>query len=72
MVGEVLSQGQAQNSWRVQHLRIAAGAALSQGAIISRQAQDFRRGVGGGALMMLEEVMIHKPAGGLGGRQPPQ
>ena len=48
MAGEVLSQGQVQTSWQVQHFRTAAGAALSQGAIISRQAQHFRRGVGGG------------------------
>ena len=48
MAGEILSQGQVQSSWQVQHFRTAAGAALSQGAIISRQAQHFRRGVGGG------------------------
>ena len=48
MAGEVLSQGQVQRSWQLQHFRAAAGAALSQGVIISRQAQRFRRGVGRG------------------------
>ena len=59
MAGKILSQGQVPSSWQVQHFRTAARAALSQGAIISRQAQHFRRGVGGGGPpMMFEEVML--------------
>ena len=44
MAGAPPSQSQVQNSWQVQHFRIAAGAALSQGQLhVSWQAQFFRK-----------------------------
>ena len=61
MAGKVLSQGQVQSSWQVQHFRIAAGAALSQGADLRGRRSTFAGGLGEAAPpMMLEDVMIQQ------------
>ena len=53
MAGKMLSQGQVQSSWQVQHFRKVR-------LYISPQAQHFRRGVGGAPPMMVEDVMIQQ------------